>query len=392
MYIADDINRGIDYDWKKIKKAFRKLKCPPDVWDPSRLPLDRAKYFLELSERSNGKTTNAILLGLVMYKLYGTKMAYIRQHADMIAPKNSKNMFDTILEFDYISKIFEGRWNSVTYKSKRWFLCLVDEDHNIIDIDHTHVMIMMSIDKATDLKSSFNGPTTDFLIFDEFIGKYYQPNEFVLFCDLVKTIIRDRESPFIFMLANTINKNSVYFDELEIHDDIVDMAQGESRLIQSARGTYVNVEILEPVLKKNPARKRVNQLFFGWGNPLMASITGSDWAVDNYPHIPIYEDQEERTIVDRTHYLQTKNKLLQMEIVQDNTIGCYVAIHPATRTYEDSVIYTLSDLTSTRERFRFGYSRLDKFLWNRYSKNLFFYSSNDIGSLVEDYIYNGKKR
>ena len=36
---------------------------------------------------------------------YGTTIEYIRMRETMIAPKNSKNIFDTILHHDYLSKI-----------------------------------------------------------------------------------------------------------------------------------------------------------------------------------------------------------------------------------------------------------------------------------------------
>ena len=104
-------------------------------------------------------------------------------------------------------------------------------------------MMMLSIDKHLDYKSVYNCPTGDIIIFDEFIGNYYYRNEFVNFNDLLKTIIRERQSPIIVMLANVIEKNSQYFNELEIYDNIQRLHQGENEIITSERGTKIYVEI-----------------------------------------------------------------------------------------------------------------------------------------------------
>lgn len=122
-------------------------------------------------------------------------------------------------------------------------------------------MCMLSIDNAENYKSSYNAPYGDLIIFDEFIGKYYYRNEFVRFNDLLKTIIRDRQSPIIVLLANTIDKNSQYFNELEIYNTVQNMKQGDSEIITSERGTNIYVEILESGVKKQKTRSIVNTLF-----------------------------------------------------------------------------------------------------------------------------------
>ena len=71
-YINDNPEFGIQYDWKKIRKEFDKLQIPADVYDPTTAPLEKAKYFVETSERNIGKTTNWLLLGMVMNSMYGT--------------------------------------------------------------------------------------------------------------------------------------------------------------------------------------------------------------------------------------------------------------------------------------------------------------------------------
>lgn len=57
-YINNDPQYGVRYDFRKLRKAYKKLGCPPDVYDPCTAPLEEAKYFVLLSERNIGKTTN----------------------------------------------------------------------------------------------------------------------------------------------------------------------------------------------------------------------------------------------------------------------------------------------------------------------------------------------
>ena len=43
-YINNDIQCGIEYDWRKVKDEFRKLNIPKDVYSQMHLPFDKAKY------------------------------------------------------------------------------------------------------------------------------------------------------------------------------------------------------------------------------------------------------------------------------------------------------------------------------------------------------------
>ena len=154
-YIDNDVNNGIKYDFKKIFKRYKELNVPKEF---NIIPYYNmsARWNVFMSERSNGKNTNVLLLGMIMNNEYGTTIEYIRMRESMIAPKNSKNIFDTIIQHDYISKITKGTWNSVTYNSKRWYYCKRDENGEIVEKCNTHFMAMLSIDKQEDYKSSYN--------------------------------------------------------------------------------------------------------------------------------------------------------------------------------------------------------------------------------------------
>lgn len=394
-FINDDITKGVLYDWKLIIKEFVKLGVPAHVYTPLHCPFDKAHLFVNLSDRSVGKTTNWLLLGHIMNKLYGTTMHYIRDREDMITPKALKDLYETILEYDYISKLTDGKWNSVFYRARRWYYCNVDEFGEVQEIDEKHFMFCCSVEKGELLKSSYNSPRGDFILYDECIGKYYPPNNFVYFCDLLKTIIRDRVSPIVIFSANTIDKNSPLFNELEIFDPIQIMQQGDSRMITTDGGTNIYVEIIGQNAERQKKRSIVNKLFFGFKNPMLASITGADWAVKYYPHIPpqketVHREAENVEILAQNIYIQFNTKYVRLDIVKNEKRGTCVYCHWSGEPlrYEDSYIFTAGEVLDTRFHFKFGKlsAPLPKFIWTKYKENLFFYATNDVGAFVESYV------
>lgn len=390
-YINDNPEYGIQYDWKKIKKEFKKLGIPPDVYDPTTAPLEKAKYFVETSERNIGKTSNWLLLGMVMNDLYGTIIQYVRQTEAMIMPKALKDLFATILDYHYAEKVTHGRWNTVVYKSRRYYYALTDDSGKIVEQATEHFMFCCDIEKSENLKSSYNAPFGDLIILDEFIGKYYYPNEFVRFCDLVKTIIRGRRSPIIAMLANTINPHSMYYNELEIYDDIQAMSIGDKRLIETSRGTQIYIEIIGATVEKKRKNNIINQLFFGFKNPMLGSITGDNWAVKCYPHIPELPDNdgEEKDYIEtisRQLYIYYNNKYVRLDVIQHYELGICIYIHWATRTYQDSIIYTTAIRHDKRYVYKLGDDNLTKFIKKCFAENRVYYASNDVGSFVDSYM------
>lgn len=386
-YIKNNPEFGIEYDWKKIKAEMKKLNIPADVHNPMFLPLDMAKFFVCCSERNIGKTTNWLLLGMVMNSMYGTIIQYIRQREDMIAPKSLKNLFDTILLYEYVEKVTGGRWNSVVYNARRYYYCNVDESGKIIEKDEQHFMFVCSIEAAENLKSSYNAPLGDLIIFDEFVGRMYYPNEFVHFADLCKTIIRGRRSPIIAMLANTINPHSPYYNEMSIKDDFEQLAQGQNRIVTTQGGTRIYIEIIGATAEKKAKNSIINRLFFGFKNPLLGAITGeSTWSIKDYQHIPELEEGEELITISRQLYILYNTKYVRLDIVIHPVLGQCIYCHWAKKPeYKDSVILTGEQRFDNRYYYRFGGGLIEAYLKRMLSENRFYYTTNDVGCFIEAY-------
>lgn len=388
-YIGGDPKRGISIDWNLVRREFRKLGVPDTFYDPTGAPLEAAKYFVVFSMRSIGKTTQVLLLGLVLWRLYGIQIQYIRQFESMIMPKVTKDLMTVIGDdqtYGYISKITDGEYNGVIYKSRRWYLCNYDDTGKLVDMCPEHFMFMCSIDRADTLKSGYNAPQGDFIVFDEFISRVYPPDEFVIFCDLVKTIIRDRESPIVFMLANTIDRESPYYHELEIYELVRDMQQGDHIKVTTKLGTAIDVEYVSPAVKKKGVLQKINSLFFGFTNKRLGSITGQDWAIKPKPHIPKSMDGEVLHFVIQNLYVMAHNRYVKLDIVEHPTLGLCCFVHWATKVYDDSIILTTECITDSRYRYGMGPRRLANLLAKLASANKFYYASDDVASFLSTYI------
>lgn len=388
-YHENDKKKGINYDFSLIRKEFKKLKIPNDVYNPLTIPFEWSKFNILLSPRSKGKTTNILLLGLIFNKIYGTKLQYIRSSHDMITPSKAGSLFSVIVQNGYIEKLTGGKYNNVKLHWGSWYYTKIDDKGEIVE-QSGEIMKMLSIDRAEKYKSSYNAPEGDFIIFDEFIGKYYPPNEFVRFLDLFKTIQRDRISPIIFMLANTIDRESEYFNELEIYEEIHTLEMGEDIKVTTEKGTPIYIAILNNDDKLQKKQKIQNSLFYGFKNPRISSITGTDWAHVAYPHLPPVRTEDK--LIDRRHYIQYSNRLINLEIRFCEELGLYIYCHRATRIYDDSIIYTNDNMIKNKQyRFLFGSTNLDKKIFTLYNQNKWYYQNNTIGSQVNNYIQTSKK-
>lgn len=378
-----DPNMGIEYDFNKINKLYKSLNCPDDVYNPTHLPYDKCKYFMLLSSRSVGKTTNILLWGMCANKIYGTQIMYIRQREAMIERRyldNTVGLLSVIRAFGYVEKITEGRWHDVEYYARAWRYVNRDAEGKITEKCPDAFMVCVDIDQAETYKSTLNAPRGDILVFDEFISHDYKENEFCIFCDLVKTIIRDRMSPIIFMLANNTSVYNQYIYEMEAKMHVAALAEGDNCIYQTSKGTMVYCEYIGT---KNKVRPIINSQFFGFSNQGLAAITGGGWVITPYPHI--WKD-ETREILQKYIYLKYQEQYIELEICTNADVGVHVCAHRTRKITDPIVIYTIGEIRQPREVYAFGNRRpIDKLIWGLFEQNLWYFADDDVGAIVSNY-------
>ena len=382
QYYDNNPRYGIMYDWNLIKKEFKKLQIPKDVYNPYHFhDVVSGKYIIDISERDTGKSTNWLLLAMTINKIYGSEIIYIRERVEMITPANSRELFKTILAFHYIEKLTDGKYNAVRYNARRWYYWNTETGEEELE----PFMMGWGLDENYNKKSSVQLPDSDIIIFDEFISPYNYMDEFVTFADSIKSIIRERESPLIVLLANTTELHSHWFKEFEVYDEIQQLEPGQHMELMSSGGSIVDVGYVGKTERQmSPHRKKHNAMFFGFKNPKLNSIRGGGWAMKVYQHP--YKDEDIESII-QNRYIRHNGVLMRLELMYSDNHGYYVVVHRAYEIQDDSVVYCLdTQLESYQFKYKWGTRKLDKKLWTLYEQNKWTYVSNMEGSLVDDYI------
>ena len=375
-------NKGVTIiNINKCIKTAKKLKLFPDgVYTPQRVD---AVWNAFISDRSSGKTTAWLIVGLIAYVEDGTITHYVRSKEQMIRESNINKIYSVIESCGYISKITNDKYNSIEYRRnvRGFYLVCKDSEGNTIASDTNCCCKVLSIDNNDNYKSSYQCDKADFVIFDEFINAYYKSGEFVVFCDLLSTLFRKRLTGYIIMLANTINRRSEYFDELDCRDFIETAEQGD-KITYELNGTTVHVEIVGT--KLNDRRKLFNSRYFNFSNLRLNSITGAGWSIDNVPHITKKAD----SILVKNVFVHYQTNYVQLYVVKVNEYGlCIHAVKSNAPKKKDCIIYSVSDDFSDKKYiYSKGNDRFSKWLWGyMYDSKKWFFATNSVGSIIKAY-------
>ena len=70
-YGQEDPALGIIIDWKWVRKQYDALNMPKIYHDPLKPDFEKFGYSIDMSDRSRGKTTNKLIVGLILYRKSG---------------------------------------------------------------------------------------------------------------------------------------------------------------------------------------------------------------------------------------------------------------------------------------------------------------------------------
>ena len=305
--------------------ALKKKK----YYSSDRIRKYKALYYIVIGQRSNGKTYDwkAKLLTRRAANSNFTG-AYIRRLDVEIAPKNLSTLFDA----HEIEKIFHGKFNAVEYRS-RAFTLVYKENGIIVSKDDKPFCYAFALNTWEAQKGADRG-TVQTICFDEFMTrKVYLSDEFVIFQNILSSIIRDRDGAEIFMLANTVNKFCPYFKEMGL-TRIDQMKQGDIDLYEYGdSGLKVAVEFCAESENTKDVKK-----YFAFDNPQLQMITTGTWEIALYPHCPI--DVEEKDLFKR-FFIFFNNQKVCGDIVKTKD-RFFILYHFHTSEYkpdEKDVIY-----------------------------------------------------
>lgn len=254
-----------DYKFYRLNKI---LKC-------------NAHYNVIFGERSSGKTYAVKERIIKNYFKNGKCGAYIRRWDDDLKGKRGTVLFDDMSNI--VKKYSNGEWTQVLYSSRRWYMARYNENTGKIEKDYKPFcygfgLNVMEHDKSTSY------PDIDIICFDEFLTRgTYLTDEFVIFMNVLSTIVRLRKDIEIFMLGNTVNKYCPYFAEMGL-TNVKNMKQGDIDVYNyGSSGLRVAVEYTG----NDTSGNKESNVLFAFNNPKLQMVTHGNWEIDIYPHLPL---------------------------------------------------------------------------------------------------------
>lgn len=392
-------------DISKVKKEIKKLNIPKDYWGIDLNSFFDYQWNIYISIRETaGKTTQSLLLGLVLNKLYPDRYSieYLRNDNSQIVRSNVETLFDTILKYDYIKKIYDGKYNNVSYKpiTKKFYLTLTDEEGSVIDEAKEPICSLHAVENWKALKSVYNNPRGNYIILDEFPDTDRATYKiFTELLNVISTIGRPLSSDrtpwlHILLMGNNTDEYCFYFDDFQISEEIPYLKFGGSIPFRTEYNTTGICKLLELGEVQKERLRTKNIPFLGFAGKKAAPFTGeSEWGGEQYKHITFDLNYEECFF--RRAYIFHRGRYIQIDLFNNEEIGRFAFFHFAdTPKYNDNLIFT-TDPEKASDIYGFGkYEKREKVLkackliTDLYKENRVYYASNRVGSLTSDFIKN----
>lgn len=345
----------------------------------------KAQYNLIIGERSNGKTYAVLEYGLKHYCKYGDTMALVRRWKEDFRGKRGQTMFSALVSNGLVEKYTGGAYTGISYYNGQWFLSYIDDKTNTVIKDSTPFCYGFALsDMEHDKSTSY--PTITTVLFDEFLTRsYYMPDEFIIFMNVLSTIIRQRRNVTIFMLGNTVNKYCPYFDEMGL-SHVTKMKQGTIDVYQYGNSDLkVAVEFCANANKKS----KDSDIYFAFDNPKLSMIKTGDWELGLYNHLLVrYKPSD----VQLYFFIIFNEKIIQCEVIYKNN-DIFVYCHEKTTPLQEKqtdIIYSYESSIQPNHRLSFTVpiDKIDNMILKLYRTGKFFYQSNDVGEVVNNYLKN----
>ncbi len=379
----------------QFKNPFRKRKdkvntnateveqVKPIYYDRTAIDETGAAYRLIIGQRSNGKTYSVLKTIIEQYFKEGKRSAYIRRYAEEITPKNIQLLFSQDSLLKMIIELSDGNYNSTFYRANCFYFAFTDEDGKIQAKDPIPFCITRAINTWETTKGQDAGEL-HLICFDEFMTRSgYLSDEFVKYCNLLSSLIRDRKDCVIYMLANSVNKYCPYFEEMGLAD-VDKMEQGEIRVYEyESSDLTVAVEYCASV----QATKKTASKYFAFENAQLAMITSGAWEIKNYSRAPYPLHEED---IFKRFYISFGGQLICGEIILRSP-DLFIFFRRQTKDIEIDELtpYYSSEFSTSRCHVRFLKdcpTELHKLIKDLVLKNSMCFATNEIGEIVRNWL------
>jgi hypothetical protein len=375
------------------RKKANELKL--SYYSLNRIKKCKAHYNLIFGLRSNGKTFSVQEEGIINYWTTGKQMAIIRRYDVDFQGKRGHDTFSHFINNptrgNILAEITNGEWTDIYYFSMRWYFCRYTDKNERVRKEEPFCFAFSLAGQEHDKSTSYPRITT--ILFDEFMTRgLYLNDEFVIFTNVLSTIIRERDDVTIYMCGNTVNKYNPYFKEMGL-DNVLKMEPGDIQEYSFAvkkdpkTGKEVTLKIaVEYADNPNPEGKP-SDVYFAFNNPKLKMITNGMWELAVYPHLPYkykYSD------IVGEYFIIWEEEILHCEIISlDDMYFTY--IHSKTTPIKDNesdIVFTTEYIARPNYRRKITKPIDDigrKIKWF-YDADKVFYQDNEIGEVVRNYL------
>lgn len=348
-----------------------------------------AQYYVIFGERSLGKTYAALNRAIEKYVETGEQFAYIRRTNEQIRGKAGLEVMDNLIKNGVISKLTKGKWNNIHYESGVYYFSKYDEKKMKNTISKDPIGYSFAINISDNYKSlSFPGVKT--IIFDEFLARgSYITGEFVLFTNLISTIVRQRDDVKIFLLGNTVNMYCPYFREMGL-TNVLKMKPGDIDEYTYTNGEVVGKIAVEYTGGGNYIQGKPSDVYFAFNNPKLRMITAGGWELGMFPHLPLdmtILPKEERA----KFFIDFENEIYKATLVKkSNSSFIYIEPLPKYEQVDENkdIIFSLN--VDPRYNWRVNiYKPFDQFgqlILKYFNFDMVYYKDNYVGNAVENYL------
>lgn len=341
-----------------------------------------SQYNMIIGERSNGKTYAVLKYCVEQYFKTGKQFVYLRRWSTDTTPKRLNQLFTSLI-LDGVLQ--ETRYDTITYRTGCFYLATYGKDGKPVYADTDCIGYGMSLNDNEHNKS-ISYPLVTTIVFDEFLATTYLPNEFMLLMNTISTIVRDRDDVKIFMLGNTVNPYSPYFDEFGI--DVRKQKQGSINVYTYGKSDLkVAVEYTANTLIKK------SNVYFAFDNPNLDMIKKGNWELGIYPHLPVKYNQKDIKFI---YFILYGGDVFQCEIIKHDK-SYFTYIHSKTTPLQDKkndLVFTVND------DYRINYNnnifkprnQLEQKILSFFIDKKVFYQDNRVGNSISNFLSDVKKK
>lgn len=391
-------------EWKKIDvpKKYDRMRCDFNVLESHDITMN-----LSIREDS-GKTTQALLYALMFYKLYDFRTVYLRSDENQITRSNIEGLFETIIKYNYVSIIFDDKYNDVYYdwQNHRFYLCKITtvDGEPVVEKSKDIFMYVCCNENYMKYKSSgFTDPRLNFMIYDEFMDTNRATSrQMTELMNNISTFGRPKTRTYkheqtgevlpmfrALLLGNNTNLYSFWFTEFCIEDDIANLKFGSYIDKKTLMGTTFACHLIATSNELKETVKKSKVHFFGFDTPKMNAFNGlQEWQTDVSQHI-LYDNQVNDSTLLNWFYISHRNKYAKVCLYKHNKLGIYVFIHYSnTPKDNDKIVLTLYP-QELNHVYGFGeyHPCVDlSGVISCFKCNMVYYASNSVGEFIRNYI------